>query len=840
MRSAVLGTRGIWILAAAVALPQHVLPAADVLIVHYHRFDGEYDAATLWTWDEHLKRAPERNELSPVGKDDFGAIFHVDTSLYGKPGDKIGLLPRLHRDWQHKDGPDRFWDPAMGVKVYIVQGRPEVDASPPDVSPRIADAAIDGDRTITLRFTHRMPVEVMTHAEVLTAQRTTVPIASVKPSHDAGGRSDRFTLTAAEPLRDRLKTDHYALRITGFEEVPLRMGRVLRELAPRDSRLGATYAPEETTFRVFAPTATKLNVIMADGIEGDEGAREHPMTRDDDGVWSVAIDGDVEGRFYAFKLDGRGLDSTREVTDPYATCTQGRHARSLIVDLDKTDPPGFREHVYEPPASPADAVIYEMHVRDFTIAANSGVTHKGRYLGLAEPNTHLPDDETVTTGLDHLSELGVTHVQLLPVQDFDNDECDTATYNWGYMPVHFNAPDGGYAATPRGPAKIRELKTAIQALHERGIGVILDVVYNHTAGGASFESLVPGYYFRVTDDGRFSNGSGCGNEFQSEWPMARKFILDSVRFWVEEYRVDGFRFDLMGLIDLDTMKRIREELSAIRPGILVYGEPWTAGPTPLSPITDKSRVRGTGIGAFNDHVRDAIKGDRDGGAPGFIQTGDRRDAVVKGLAGAIYDWAIDPVDAVHYFAAHDNLTAYDKLLQSVPDAPPAVKNRMMCFAHLILLTSQGTIFLHGGQELCRTKHGNPNSYNAPDAVNQIDWSWKRENRDVFDYVRGLIRLRNAHPVFRLRTRADVERRIRFDEPPTDRCIVYVLDGGGLDGEPAAQIRVLLNGDSTPVRFTLPAGEWSMFVDADRAGIEALTTVTNHVTLPPHSGMVLVK
>jgi pullulanase len=428
----------------------------------------------------------------------------------------------------------------------------------------------------------------------------------------------------------------------------------------------------------------------------------------------------------------------------------------------------------------------------------------------------------------------------MPIQDFDNDESDTATYNWGYMPVHFNSPDGGFATGPRGPAKIRELKTAIQALHERGIGVILDVVYNHTASGASFESLVPGYYFRMTGDGQFSNGSGCGNEFQTEWPMARDFILDSVKYWVEEYHVDGFRFDLMGLIDLDTMKRIREELSAIRPGILVYGEPWTGGVTPLSPITDRSRVRGTGIGAFNDHFRDAIKGDRDGGAPGFIQVGDRRDGIIKGLAGAIHDWAIDPVDAIQYFAAHDNLTAYDKLLQSVPDALPETKNRMMRFAHLILLTSQGVIFLHSGQEMCRTKQGNANSYNAPDAINQIDWNWKRRNRDVFDYVRGLIRLRKAHSVLRLRTRAEVERRVRFADSPTDRCIVYVLDGDGLDGERAKRVRVYLNGDAKPVRFSLPAGEWSMLADADRAGIEALETVANHVTLPPHSGVVLMQ
>jgi pullulanase len=368
----------------------------------------------------------------------------------------------------------------------------------------------------------------------------------------------------------------------------------------------------------------------------------------------------------------------------------------------------------------------------------------------------------------------------------------------------------------------------------------MDVVYNHTSRRAGFEKLVPGYYFRMTEGGRFSNGYGCGNEFKSENPMARKFIIDSVKFWVTEYQVDGFRFDLMGLTDLETMKRIKSELETLHPGILVYGEPWTGGATPLSPVTDKNQVRGTGIGAFNDGFRDAIKGDRDGGAPGFIQVGDRAHGVVQGLKGAIHDWSVDPADSVNYFEAHDNLTAWDKLLQSAPNVDDEARKRMSRFGALILFVSQGAVFIHSGQEFCRTKRGSHNSYNLPDEINQIDWSLKKENANVYDYYRGLVELRKAHPVLRLRERKDVKTRVSFEPPPNDRCVVYSLDGTMMDEEPADRILVLLNGFTEPVVFDLPDGEWSIHADANRASAGAFGDATGRVELPAHSGMVLVR
>lgn len=824
------------------------LTAPDhLLTVHYHRPDAEYDGAALWTWDEHHGRQPERNEVLPAGRDEFGLVFQIDTGLYGPEGDErrdgIGLLPRRNADWSLKDGGDRMWQPDLGPAVYLVQDDNRLYVEKPDVSPKVRRVTLDAERHLTVRFSHRLPVADWTpdKFKVATSGGESLPVRAVYPFRHRGDSCSLYSLEVDRPFEYPQKA--YALDVDGYGTFNVEVGHIVldatRFYAP-EAKLGATYTPEHTTFRVFAPGAIAVWTVIADAVSGDAGRQRHEMNAADKGVWEIQLPGDLAGKYYAYAVGGMGFDPDVEITDPYAVCTQARNARSLIVNLRATDPPGFREQTYALPPSPADAMIYELHVRDFTMAPDSGVQHKGRYLGLAESGTTLPTDPAVKTGLDHLVELGVTHVQLLPVQDFDNNEQPDDGYNWGYMPVHFNAPDGWYAESPLGAGKITELKTAIQALHAHGIGVIMDVVYNHTAGWASFEKLVPGYYHRMTDAGNFSNGSGCGNEFASEHPMARKFILDSVKYWVEEYRVDGFRFDLMGLIDLETMKQIKAELSVIHPGVLVYGEPWAAGATPLRPLSDKEHIRGTGLSAFNDHFRDAIKGDRDGGAGGFIQVGSRSGDVVRGLMGAIHDWAQDPTDALAYCEAHDNLTTWDKLLQTVPYGSDEVRRRMMCFAATTLFTAQGMVFIHSGQELCRSKQGNSNSYNAPDEINRIDWFLKQRNSDVVAYYAGMIALRKAHPAFRLRTRAEVEQRVHFETPPDARCVVYRINGRDVPGESAAELLVLLNGASDPMGFTLPAGEWSVRADAFRAGAAELIKAKGSVQLPAHSGMVLTQ
>lgn len=820
------------------------LPARpdSVLTVHYHRYDGAYQNVSLWTWDEHLKRAPDGNELIAVGRDESGLVFQLDTTLYGKPGDAIGLLPRRNRSWGEKDGGDRFWRPEMGRDVWIVQGGGEVYAQKPDLSPRITRAALDGRHEISVNVTHALEVREWTadRVRVQSASGQSVRVKAIQPA--ANGRTPTRSFRIITDTELSYPDQSYRIHIEGLGESDVVAGRILTDpslFSAPDVKLGALYLPSKTTFRVFAPGAKSAAVIVAPVLEGGEIV-EHAMSDDGKGVWSVTVKGDLAGKYYAYRFRGPGYDAAREVTDPYATCTQGRHARSMIVNLKRTDPPGFRDYVYQGPKHPTDAIIYEMHVRDFTIAANSGVIEKGKYLGLAEQGTRLTGDSMIRTGLDHLVEMGVTHVQLMPVQDFDNNETPRDAYNWGYMPVQFNSPDGWYASSAEGDARIRELKKAIAALHERGIGVILDVVYNHTSPIAAFEGVAPGYYFRTDQWGGLANGSGCGNEFASEHPMARKFILDSVRYWVEQYQVDGFRFDLMGLIDLETMKSIKRELTEIHPYILIYGEPWTGGATPLSPVTDKTRVAGTGIGAFNDHFRDAIKGDRDGGDPGYVQSGARANQVAQGLRGAIDDWSKSPADTINYFEAHDNLTAWDKLLQSAADASEKDRRRMMRLATLILMSSQGAVFLHSGQEFCRSKRGNFNSYNQPDAINRLDWSLKETYADVFDFAQALIAIRKAHPALRLKTADQIKRRVRCDVLPNTGVIRCQIDARNIDGESAEAIVILLNGSGRSIELGLPAGHWAVHADADRASQTPLRSANGLVTLEPHSGLLLVK
>ncbi len=708
-------------------------------------------------------------------------------------------------------------------------------------SPRSKDtpafsATLDGLRTITLRFDR--PVSSPVAADVTVRDRSgeQVRVVGIAPARRSQGTTRAYSVKLASPPNFLRQALEVSIRGIGVQRV--RLGRVLdnQQFYDAEARLGATYSPQGTLFGLFAPEADQVDVVVARSASGKASIRR-PMSRNARGVWSATLEQDLRDQYYAFVLEGPALEPDQEVTDPCAKCAQYPSPRAIICDLHDTDPPGFlAKHPVEL-ATPVDAVIYELNVRDFTISPDSGVAHKGLYLGLTENGTHLPGRPDVSTGLDHLVELGITHVQLMPIQCFEDD----GQYNWGYMTVFFNTPEARFATTADGTARIAEFKRAVQALHDRGIGVVLDVVLNHTSRRATFDQTAPGYYYRRKPGGELWNGSGCGNEFRTEAPMARKFILDSLKYWVTEYGIDGFRFDLLGLMDFPTLEIIRDELRAVYPSILLYGEPWTAAPSGLRSTTNKEALRGCGVAAFDDHFRDAIKGDTNGDVPGFVQTGDRRDAVQLGLRGSIEDWALHPTDAVHYCECHDNLTLWDKIARTAPNATDAEQKRMQRMAALLLLTSQGIPFIHSGQEFCRTKLGHSNSYNLGDEVNQVDWSLKEENADTFTYYRDLIALRRAHPVFRLRTREEVLQRVHLMiDVPTPRCIAFALDGRGLFGEPFATILILLNADRTDIRFPLGPGRWLMVADGDRVSHQALSEHWNEITVPAHTGVILHK
>ncbi len=587
--------------------------------------------------------------------------------------------------------------------------------------------------------------------------------------------------------------------------------------------LGAIYTPEKTTFRVWAPTAGKVTLKLHDSPSGGR-PRLLSMSRHRDGTWSTMLLGDWRGVYYTYCASGRDprFDLARELIDPYARAVTAHNGRAIVVH-DETP-------VADRPTFPiSEAVIYETHIRDFTIDPDSGIQRRGKYLGLTESNTHLTGRSDVATGLDHLVEMGVNVVQLQPIIEFANDESNDR-YGWGYDAVHHHSPDGWYATERYDARRVTEVKRMIDALHRRGIRVTLDVVFNHTFEAFtkhrvySFEGLVPGYYYRMKHDGGYWNGSGTGNEFRTEAPMARRYVIDSVKYWVNEYKVDGFRFDLLGLIDLETVREVVRELRAIDPNLLIYGEPWVGGPTPIQ-INGKGAQRGGGWAVFNDQFRDALKGNVfDARATGFIQSGFSVDEVKKGIRGAVDDFTDSPLEAVNYVECHDNHTLWDRLLISTAEnasVTAADRRAMDKLAAAIIFTSQGIPFIQCGQEFLRTKGGDHNSFDKTDAVNMIRWREKAEQHDVVEYYRGLIELRRAHPLFRLETADEARGALKFLDdqlglPVPQGCVGFLIeDGAGRDEWSRAL--VLLNPQAKAVEFAIPEGGWRIFGDARHAG-----------------------
>lgn len=550
-------------------------------------------------------------------------------------------------------------------------------------------------------------------------------------------------------------------------------------------KLGIDYSKEKTRFRVLAPTVDDIKLLIYEGPE-DISRLAYDMEKDKDGIYNADIEGDLNGKFYTYLVDGRD-----EVTDPYSYAVSLNGIRSSILDLEETDPKGWKDHKIPFRDNICDSVIYEVHIKDFTIHPSSGVEHRGKYLGFCEEATTY---KGLSTGIDHLKELGITHVHLMPVYDYLSVKEEKEyfyrekNYNWGYDPEHYNLPEGSYSIRPEDPKmRIRELKTLIMKLHEAGISVVVDVVYNHTfrTETSNFNVLYPNYFYRKLKDGSFSDGSACGNELATEKEMVRKFIKDSLIYWIEEYKVDGFRFDLMALIDIDTVKEIVSELKALKSDVLIYGEPWTAGETSLSDskTTSKGTQVGEGFAFFNSGFRDAIKGDNDGYIKGFAQGNiSFKDKTETGIVGSIYyddahiGFASSPCETINYVNSHDNLILQDKLLKLYPDASKEELIHYNKFIMSILFTAQGITFIHGGNEFLRSKKMIANSYNSPMDVNAIDWSLKEENLEFFNFMKDLIELKKIYPQFNLYKKEEIIEKIKFFDTKLDEnLIAYTLE-----------------------------------------------------------------
>jgi pullulanase len=604
--------------------------------------------------------------------------------------------------------------------------------------------------------------------------------------------------------------------------------------------LGVTFPTGQTSFKLWAPTATAVKLKLRPPTS--EYSEIIKMRREDRGIWSVCLNRDVESYQYSFLVLVN--QEWREAVDPYAKAVTANGELGVVVKLEKTTRP---RQVLPPLENMTDAIIYETHIRDFTIHKNSGIKNKGLYLGAGELNTRGIDGEP--TGLSYVKDLGITHIEFLPFHDFAGvDELNPSKdYNWGYNPLHFNAPEGSYATDPSNPySRIVELKGLIDQIHSIGLRVIMDVVYNHVyiRESSSFEKVVPGYYFRHNEMGLPSNGTGVGNDIASERKMVRKFILDSIRYWMEEYHIDGFRFDLMGILDVETMSEVRKLCDNLAKDTLIIGEGWDLN-TPL-PFVQKATIANQTkmpqIAQFNDKFRDIIKGSTfnlfdKGFSLGNEHHLDEALEVITGSIGLTKKTVRlfnQPFQSVNYVECHDNHTLWDKLNACLPDANDATRMKYHRLATGIVLLSQGIPFLHSGQEFFRTKHGEGNSYRSPDAINQLDWDRKSQYKENVEYIKGLIQIRKSFPCFRMRTAEEIRTHIKQlpVTTPLLGCILLTQTN---------QVVVIINPSPKGHSMTLPDGDWSVLANQKNAGISSNKVVkTGEILIEPISLNVFLK
>ncbi len=620
--------------------------------------------------------------------------------------------------------------------------------------------------------------------------------------------------------------------------------------------LGAVCSPQATTIKLWAPTATAVSVAVFDDATAPDFSLM-PMSRDGSGIWSLTIPGNLDGKYYLYHvaLPGPkgGPPIVVQVNDPYARGCSANTGRTLIYDPAKTNPEGWEQDQFVSLNNNADAVLYEVHVRDFSINTNSGISNRGKFLGMVEADTRTPEGEK--SGVDHLNELGITHVHLLPVNDYaGGDEWqkagDYTWYDWGYDPVLYNTPEGSYASDPDGTARQKEFKKMIQAFHRHHIGVVMDVVFNHTASTgfkpfSIFDKTFPGYYYRTDASGRYANGTGCGNELASERPMVRKFIVDSIKYWMTEYHVDGFRFDLMGMLDRDTMLEVYRMAKKINPSAIIYGEGWSMEKVlPSKLMMTQANVFGTGIAAFNDGIRDNIKGDAGiAAAPGFVQGAGPQYGGMKRFWMNIQGQStgrdadsikvFSPNETVNYDSVHDDLCLWDKLQLSAPDVPENLRINMDKLAAGIVLTAQGVPFIHAGDEFLRSKNLVSNSYNDNDPhVNPINWSLKAQHKDVFNFYQGMILLRKMHPAFRMTEKAAVDQALNFATNVPDNLVEYVIQNHA-NGDRWRNILVIYNGSGQSRDLTV-SGDWVIVANDKLAGLEPIQSAKDKIRVEPYS------
>ena len=610
------------------------------------------------------------------------------------------------------------------------------------------------------------------------------------------------------------------------------------------------YSPKSTTFSLTtSPDVKKVDVVISDNDSDTAQQLVKSMKRVGAGKWKLTVKNDLKGKYYVFSVYNQAQPDHTPGVFAKAVGVNGK--RGAIVDLKDTDPDGWADDVRPELKNPCDLIIYEMHHRDFSMDMSSGIKNKGKFLALTEP-----------AAISHLRRLGVNAVHILPSFDFasiDESKPDVAQYNWGYDPLNYNVPEGSYSTNAADPkTRIREFKKMVQALHKAGIRVILDVVYNHTfdINGSNFQKTYPDYFFRKNAEGKYSDGSGCGNETASDKELMREFMKESVAYWVNEYHIDGFRFDLMGVHDIETMNEIHDVVAQIDPTIYIYGEGWSAGSCayPQDKLAIKANARQlNGIGAFSDEMRDALRGPFSDDTKGGFLAGvpGQEESIKFGIVGAIshpqidmtkvnyskVPWTNEPSQMVAYVSCHDDMCLTDRLRSSIPYIGDDELIRLDLLAQTAVLTSQGVPFILSGEEMLRDKKGVHNSYRSPDSINRLDWNNLKRYPQVFDYYAGLISLRKQHPAFRMGSADEVRKNLCFLEAP-EGVVAYQLKNNA-GGDSWKNIIVVLNSQKTPQTVDVPENTYTMVVangKVDTNGIGLLSGKT--LTVAPQSALIV--
>ena len=822
---------------------------ALTLRLHYHREDGDYDGWDAWLWEE--------------GKDGGAYDFEeedgemVATKELTPGTTSVGFIIRT-KDWAKDVDEDQFIDISEmvsgAVDIYVesgVEGYTKEYGEDAVVGTKVKKARYDGEGSVEVTMTGEIEGDTDSAFSVKGLEGT-VAIDSVE-----AGKDNTYQVKLAEPLED---AKSYTITFEG-NEYKIIMPNIYSTDAFEEKYtytgddLGATWTKEKTTFRVWAPTAdaVKVNLYESGTPDTDDLVEQIAMEQDVNGTWVASKEGDLNGVYYTYLVTVNGAEN--EACDPYARTTGVNGKRAMVIDLSSTNPEGWDEDT-DPHAGNniTDDVIYELHIRDLAMDENSGIKNAGKFLGLTETGTTTPNG--TPTGIDHIKDLGITHIHLLPVYDYasvDETALDEPQFNWGYDPENYNVPEGSYSTDPyHGEVRVKEMKQMVKSLHDNDLSVIMDVVYNHVynAGSFNFNLIVPDYFSRVDENGTYSNGSGCGNDTASERSMVRKYIVDSVCYWADEYHIDGFRFDLVGLLDTDTINEIVEEVHKDHPNVIFYGEGWELDTTTTKDCTlatQKNSEETPDFAYFSDTIRDLLKGHVfDTSTTGYVsgETGDEEE-VEKCFMGAS-DWCKSPTQTINYISCHDNMTLIDRITRSTTGASKEDRVKMNNLAAAIYLTAEGTPLMQAGEEFLRTKKNasggfEENSYASSDSVNSLKWAnlEEEEYQNVYQYYKGLIAFRKDHPVLRLTDAKDVAAHVTPVEGLDANVTAFDITGG-VNGETADNMYVIFNPNQEETKVTLPDGTWSVYINGEKAGTESLGEVSGEATVEPISALVLIK